>query len=344
MIAQPFEVPRTLRLLAEASPEAEPALAIPTPVPEPPKPVGPINRERELALLKALVERVTETGSAVLIRGARGTGKSALVGALIEDLPGRAVRILRASGIRAEANLPYAGLHQLLRPVLGELGALPRPQRRAIEAAFRFVAGPPPEPFLIAIATLELLSIAARPGLVIVVEDAQWLDPRTSKVLSFVARRVSSDPIALLVTARDDRRSPILEAGLDELCLEGSGDEPAAQPVASVRPATPSVEERLPELAAGNPVAPAVMQAWNDIHLGRWTEAASEIEAGAELAHETEQATGSLVADVADALLAALRGDEETVDLALRARDRQQAPRGRAGSRRRSRSSAASPT
>ena len=53
------------------------------------------------------------------------------------------------------------------------------------------------------------------------------------------------------------------------------------------------------------------MQVWNDIHLGRWTEAASEIEAGSELAHETEQATGHVVADVAAALLAALRGDED---------------------------------
>ena len=59
------------------------------------------------------------------------------------------------------------------------------------------------------------------------------------------------------------------------------------------------------------------MQAWNDIHLGRWTEAASEIEAGAELARETGQAMWSMVADVAAALLAAMRGDDDQVERAL---------------------------
>ena len=204
-------------------------------------------------------------------------------------------------------------------PSSASSGSLPRPQRRAIEAAFRFSAAPPPDPFLIALATLELLSMAARPGLVIVVEDAQWLDRRTSEVLTFVARRVSSDPIVLLVTARDDRRSPILEAGLDELCLEEfSDDDQAARPAAGVSPSIASSgEQGLLDLGAGNPVVPVVMQVWDDIHLGRWTEAASEIEAATELAHETGDMTSSVVADVATALLAAMRGDESEVESTL---------------------------
>ena len=98
--------------------------------------------------------------------------------------------------------------------------------------------------------------MAARPGLVVVVEDAQWLDRRTSEVLSFVARRLRSDRIVLLVTARDDRRSPILDAGLDELQLEGLAPMRAGRLLATMGPemAEP-VQDRLIDIAAGNPLA-----------------------------------------------------------------------------------------
>ena len=395
MIVHPFEIPPTLRLLTEVSPPAEPALAIGAPSLGHPEPVG---REQALAQLIAQVNRVSETGSALLVRGAPGAGKSALVAALVKAVRDQPVAILRASGIRAEAKLPYAGLHQLLRPVLGELGSLPRPQRRAIEAALRMTGAPPPDSLMIAVATLDLLSIAARQGLVIVVEDAQWLDRRTSRVLSFVARRLLSDRIVLLMTARDDRRAPILEAGLDELCLQDLGEYRAAHlvaerpaPVSSRSDAPPrSANDMEPEQpddpartrpivtrdatsanTAGPPFVPdlislagddggamlagrlpsiigaagryehpdaspkdllqagiawaisgdvarsavllaraapglqgddvrpllsqlLVTQSWNDIHLGRWAEADSEVAQSAKLASETQQATWSV--------------------------------------------------
>ena len=256
MIATPIEAPRALRSPVIAPPPGEHALSIVARDPEHPRRAPLIGRERELALLTALVDHAPETGAALLIRGGAGAGKSALVGAIIAALSDRPVAVLRASGIRAEANLPYAGLHQLLRPVLGELGSLPRPQRRAIEAAFGIAGSTAPDPFLIAIATLDLLSMAARPSLVVVAEDAQWLDRPTSEVLSFVARRLSHDRIVLLVTARDDRRSPILDAGLSELHLQGLGAEDAGRLLAAVTPdIAASVRDRLIGVAAGNPLA-----------------------------------------------------------------------------------------
>jgi DNA-binding CsgD family transcriptional regulator len=348
MIAQPVEAPRSLRVVADAPPPADLARGFASFDSAESSRTRLIGRERELALLTALVDNAPKTGAALLIRGAQGAGKSALMGALVADLTGRPVAVLRASGIRAEANLPYAGLHQLLRPVLGELGSLPRPQRRAIQAAFGMAASPAPDPFLIAIATLDLLSMAARPSLVIVVEDAQWLDRRTSEVLSFVARRLSSDRIVLLVTTRDDRRCPILDAGLAELHLDEPSDEERLFPRVAPGIAEP-VPERLTDIAAGPARAEALAQgpggsgvpgplpdvvaterlddleraprqlkqAWNDIHLGHWTEAASELADATELAREPGQVLWSAVADVAGALLAAMRGDEDQIERTL---------------------------
>jgi len=142
-----MEAPRPLGLLPTSSPRTERTFMTARPEPEQSGAIGLIGRERELARLNALVENVPEAGAALLIRGAPGIGKSALVAALVDDVRSKPVGILRASGIRAEANLPYAGLHQLLRPVLGELGCLRRRQRRAIEAALGMSASPSPDLF-----------------------------------------------------------------------------------------------------------------------------------------------------------------------------------------------------
>jgi hypothetical protein len=73
-----------------------------------------------------------------------------------------------------------------LLPVLADADHLPPPQRRAIEAAFGVVDESAPELFLIALATLNLLSeAAARAPLLLIVEDAHWLDRPTGDVLTF---------------------------------------------------------------------------------------------------------------------------------------------------------------
>ena len=68
------------------------------------------------------------------------------------------MRVLRTTGVRTEANLPFAGLHQLLRPILTGLEALPKPQYAALGVAFGLVEGAAEDPFLIALATLTLLA------------------------------------------------------------------------------------------------------------------------------------------------------------------------------------------
>jgi hypothetical protein len=106
----------------------------------------------------------------------------------------RGMSVLTTTGVQSEADLPFAGLHQLLRPVRGRVTELPAVQRAALDAAFGLTHEAAPEHYRIAMAALDLVSeVAADAPLLLVAEDAQWLDRPTSQALAFVARRMESD-------------------------------------------------------------------------------------------------------------------------------------------------------
>jgi predicted ATPase len=110
--------------------------------------------------------------------------------------------VLSTTGVQSEAHLPFAGLHQLLRPVRGRAGELREVQRAALDAAFGLAHEAAPEHFGIAMAVLDLVSdVAADAPLLVVVDDAHWLDRPTADVLAFVARRIESDPIVVLIAS-----------------------------------------------------------------------------------------------------------------------------------------------
>jgi predicted ATPase len=153
-------------------------------------------RERELARLDELIDGVRERGAALLVRGEAGIGKSTLLAATSRRAEAAGMQVLRTTGVQYEALLPFAGLHQLVLPVLGQTDRLPAPQQTALLAAFGMTEAAAPDRFLIALAVLELLSDAAeRAPLLVVADDAQWLDRSTAGVLGFVARRVEHEPI-----------------------------------------------------------------------------------------------------------------------------------------------------
>src|SRR4051794_9952051 len=192
-------------------------------------------RDCELSVLDALLGGVRERGDALLVLGEPGIGKSALVAAASATARARGFQLLTATGVQSEAELPFAGLHQLTRVLQGGVESLPGPQREAMQAAFGRTSSAAPDLFLIALATLELLSDAAtRAPLLVIAEDAQWIDRPTCDVLSFVARRLESDPIILLVALRPGSHSALLDAGLRELQVEPL-PEPAAAAVLDAR-------------------------------------------------------------------------------------------------------------
>src|SRR5271156_3420000 len=152
---------------------------------------GLTDRRAERGVLDQLVGAVRAGGSrGLVVRGEPGVGKSAL----LEYLAGRAAgcRVVRTVGVESEMELAFAGLHQLLAPVLDRVEGLPGPQREALGTAFGVSAGPAPDRFLVGLAVLGLVSeVAAERPLVCVVDDAQWLDRASVQALGVVGRRLA---------------------------------------------------------------------------------------------------------------------------------------------------------
>jgi DNA-binding CsgD family transcriptional regulator len=211
-------------------------------------------RNAELTTLADLFSGVRGGESRCLVfRGEAGVGKTALVEnavAAVSDFT-----VLRATGVESELELPYAGLHQLCRPVLEEMETLPEPQRDALRVAFGSWDGPTPDRFLVALAALSLLSgVAERRPLLCVVDDEQWLDDASTVVLAFVARRLLAEAIGIVFVTREESAAL---SGLPELVLEGIGDEDARLLLASRMrgPLDRRVRDRIVAETRGNPLA-----------------------------------------------------------------------------------------
>ncbi|HEY1564240.1 MAG TPA: ATP-binding protein, partial [Gaiellaceae bacterium] len=216
-----------------------------------------LGRDREQAELYALVDGIEQRGGALVVRGDAGIGKSALLAAVRERALRRGITVVSTTGALSEAQLAFAGLHQLLLPLLDGLDLLPDPQRRALETAFGIAEADAPDLFLIGLAALGLVAErAAETTLLFVVEDAHWLDRPSSEVLKFVARRVESDQALLLFAVREGVSSPFDDAGLPELHVAGL-DQEASNALLDLGATTlpADVRRRILEAAAGNPLA-----------------------------------------------------------------------------------------
>jgi DNA-binding CsgD family transcriptional regulator len=214
-------------------------------------------RTRELDALSQLVERTPDGGGAVVVRGEAGIGKSSLAAEAGRRATARGMRVLDVRGVESELHLPFAGLQQLLQPLLAQLENLSPPQRAALEAAFGLVDSAAPDRFLIALATLDLLVEAAQSApLLLIVDDAHWMDRPTCDALAFVARRVHLDPVVLILMIREGAENPFETADLPELPV-GPLDQDSAGHLLDARTPglVPAVRESLLRAAEGNPLA-----------------------------------------------------------------------------------------
>ncbi|HEY1319105.1 MAG TPA: AAA family ATPase, partial [Streptosporangiaceae bacterium] len=187
-------------------------------------------RVKERAVIEALLRRARDgQGGGVVLRGEPGIGKSALLEYAAERATG--MPVLRAVGVQPESELGYAALHRLLLPVMDRMDRLPEPQARALGVVFGQAVGPAPDRFLVALATLSLLSELAseRPFLLCLVDDAHWADRPSLDTLAFAVRRLEAEPIALVLAARTDEGLPTDLAGLPDLPLAGLDRESARE-------------------------------------------------------------------------------------------------------------------
>jgi DNA-binding CsgD family transcriptional regulator len=153
--------------------------------------------------------------------------------------------------------LAFAGLHQLVAPLLDHAKSLPTPQRDALRTALGLAGGAAPDRFLVGLAVLGLLSdLAGDEPLVCLVDDAQWLDRASAQALAFVARRLVVESIALIFAVRDPSDEQDL-AGLPQLAVDGLGNDDARALLASVIgwPLDDRVRDRIIAETHGNPLA-----------------------------------------------------------------------------------------
>jgi DNA-binding CsgD family transcriptional regulator len=213
-----------------------------------------VGRKRERAVLDRLLEAaVRGDGGALVVHGEPGVGKTALLEYAIEV--GEGYRVASTSGVEGETGLPFAALQQLCSSFLELEERLPQPQRDALAVAFGLNAGPPPNPFLVGLAVLGLMSeVAEDRPLLVVVDDAHWLDAGSARALTFVARRLLAEKIALVFATRE-LGSALTR--LPELRVEPLGHRDARSLLEAIVPAPldERVLDRIVEETGGNPLA-----------------------------------------------------------------------------------------
>jgi DNA-binding CsgD family transcriptional regulator len=213
-----------------------------------------LGRQRERAALDRLLDAArTSHGGVLVVHGEPGVGKTALLEYAVEA--GQGFRVARTSGVEAEMELPFGAAQQLCSPFIELLERLPQPQHDALSVAFGLAAGQPPNPFLVGLAVLGLLSEAAEEGpLLVVVDDAQWLDRASARALAFVARRLLAEKVALVFATRALGDALVR---LPELHVEPLGRRDARALLESVLPVPldEHVLDRILQETRGNPLA-----------------------------------------------------------------------------------------
>lgn len=216
-------------------------------------------RRAECAALQQLTSLARSGQSQVLVlRGEAGIGKTALLDAAFEGASG--FQKTRVAGVESEMELAFATLQQLCAPLLECSGALPTPQRDALDIAFGRKAGSAPDRFLVGLAVLNLIGTAAESQpLIFVVDDAQWIDRVSAQTLAFVARRLVAEPVAMIFAVRSgsaDGRGDEF-AGLPELPITGlaAGVARALLDSAILGRLDNQVRDRIVAETRGNPLA-----------------------------------------------------------------------------------------
>lgn len=210
-------------------------------------------RDERLALDRLFAQAREGRSGVVALVGEAGIGKTALLAHAAENVEG--MRILRCRGIESEMVIPFAGLAELIRPILSLLDRIPAPQATALAGALALGPAGAYDRFAIGAATLSLLSASAeeRP-VALLIDDAHFLDRSSAETLLFTARRLLADRIALVLAVREDQPSLLDGTDLRTLRMAGLDRFDAAELLSRANVPDDTLE-RLYRASGGNPLA-----------------------------------------------------------------------------------------
>jgi DNA-binding CsgD family transcriptional regulator len=214
-----------------------------------------VGRDAERARVKGLLADAREGRSAVLVvSGEAGVGKTALLDDAVVCADG--MRVVRVVGVESEATMPFGTLFDVCRPFLGSIGDLADRQRQALEGALAMGPTAEGDRFAIGAATLSLLAADARDTpLLLVIDDAQWVDDASAASLAFALRRLDADEIAVLVGLRTGERGGFDVTGFPALELARLNQTDSIALAGARRPVSREQAERIAHASGGNPLA-----------------------------------------------------------------------------------------
>lgn len=222
----------------------------------PADPVEVVGRDDDLDLIRTFVEDDGQPGRVLLLTGEPGIGKTALLDAAARCATDRGMRVLRAAGAQGERDIAFSTLHQLLLPIRGEVD-----DWSSLEAAlFRTASGAAEETddqLALGDATLTLLGhLAGWLGLVVIVDELPWVDPKTATLLAFVTRRLASIRACFIGAARSGKPNPLHGLGFREHGIEPLGEQAAKDLLETRFDSLPApVRQQVLADARGNPLA-----------------------------------------------------------------------------------------
>jgi DNA-binding CsgD family transcriptional regulator len=234
-----------------------------------------VGRDDELGFLFDILDGVETRGGAIGLLGEPGVGKSALQAAAVDHARASGFTVLTAQGSQSETDLPFAGLHQVLRPLLPDADRLPPQQRDALFACFAMNQSTPGNPFFAFLAVLELLAdTATRAPVLVCLDDLHWMDRPSIEAFAFVVRRIAGERMIVLCTSRTES-PPFMDTPAMRWREVRGIDETAATALLRDRaPHLPAAaRDRVLRQARGNPLAliefAAVLepggQSWSDL-------------------------------------------------------------------------------